>query len=32
MKEPLAEEVSAPVRPILQETWVDLDDFAKCFQ
>ncbi|XP_030260251.1 androglobin isoform X3 [Sparus aurata] len=32
MKEPLAEEVSAPVKPILQETWVDLDDFAKCFQ
>ncbi|XP_026174868.1 androglobin isoform X2 [Mastacembelus armatus] len=25
-------EFSAPVMPIFKETWVDLDDFAKCFQ
>ncbi|XP_008298030.1 androglobin, partial [Stegastes partitus] len=28
----VAEESSAVVSPILQKTWVDLDDFAKCFQ
>ncbi|XP_041814551.1 androglobin isoform X2 [Chelmon rostratus] len=32
MKGPITEEPSAPVKPILQKTWVDLDDFAKCFQ
>ncbi|KAG8011319.1 Androglobin [Nibea albiflora] len=33
MMEPVTEETSTSViRPILQETWVDLDDFAKCFQ
>lgn len=26
------EESSAPVKCALQEVWVDLDDFAKCFQ
>ncbi|KAI3363725.1 hypothetical protein L3Q82_001339 [Scortum barcoo] len=31
-KEVVTEEPSAPVRPILQETWMDLNDFAKCFQ
>lgn len=31
-KEPVTEDLSVPVKPILQETWVDLDDFAKCFQ
>ncbi|XP_070782313.1 androglobin [Enoplosus armatus] len=29
IKELVTEE---PVKPILQEIWVDLDDFAKCFQ
>nr|XP_046228363.1 androglobin isoform X3 [Scatophagus argus] len=32
LKKPVAEKLSAAVKPILQETWVDLDDFAKCFQ
>ncbi|XP_070843007.1 androglobin [Chaetodon trifascialis] len=32
MKEPITEESSAPVRRMLQKTWMDLDDFAKCFQ
>ncbi|KAM9339252.1 androglobin [Symphorus nematophorus] len=34
MKEPIPDipEEPAHVKPILQETWVDLDDFAKCFQ
>ncbi|TDH00464.1 hypothetical protein EPR50_G00188540 [Perca flavescens] len=32
MERPVTVEPSAPVKPILQETWVDLDDFAKCFQ
>ncbi|XP_023262820.1 androglobin [Seriola lalandi dorsalis] len=32
MKEPVTQQLSAPVKPILQQTWVDLDDFAKCFQ
>ncbi|XP_039980396.1 androglobin isoform X2 [Xiphias gladius] len=31
-KQPVTEELSAPVKPILQETWMDLDDFVKCFQ
>ncbi|XP_044233309.1 androglobin isoform X2 [Thunnus albacares] len=31
LKEPVTEEPSAPIKPILQETWVDLHDFAKCF-
>uniref|UniRef100_UPI003AB0B0BB androglobin n=1 Tax=Centroberyx gerrardi TaxID=166262 RepID=UPI003AB0B0BB len=31
-KEPKPQELSAPDKPMLQETWVDLDDFAKCFQ
>ncbi|XP_040920516.1 androglobin [Toxotes jaculatrix] len=31
-REPGTKELSAPVKPILQETWMDLDDFAKCFQ
>ncbi|XP_022067703.2 androglobin isoform X2 [Acanthochromis polyacanthus] len=31
-KKPATEESSAVVSPILQKTWVDLDDFAKCFQ
>ncbi|XP_071335416.1 androglobin isoform X2 [Trachinotus anak] len=31
-KEPVTQQLSAPVKPILQQTWVDLDDFAKCFQ
>ncbi|XP_038583723.1 androglobin [Micropterus salmoides] len=32
MSDPVTEEPSPTVKPILQETWVDLDDFAKCFQ
>ncbi|KAL6095949.1 adgb [Pungitius sinensis] len=32
LKEPSAVEPSAPVKPVLQLTWMDLDDFAKCFQ
>ncbi|XP_068433477.1 androglobin isoform X3 [Clinocottus analis] len=28
----VTEEPSVPVKPMLQETWMDLDDFAKCFQ
>ncbi|KAM7367866.1 hypothetical protein PAMP_014135 [Pampus punctatissimus] len=32
LKEPVTEEPSVPIKPIMQETWVDLDDFAKCFQ
>ncbi|XP_041832718.1 androglobin [Melanotaenia boesemani] len=31
-KKPVAEESPAVVKPILQKTWVDLDDFAKSFQ
>ncbi|CAK6961915.1 LOW QUALITY PROTEIN: androglobin [Scomber scombrus] len=31
LKEPVTEEPSTPIKQILQETWVDLDDFAKCF-
>ncbi|XP_026196445.1 androglobin [Anabas testudineus] len=31
-KKPATEEYSTPVEPSLQQTWVDLDDFAKCFQ
>uniref|UniRef100_UPI0037E8966F androglobin n=1 Tax=Semicossyphus pulcher TaxID=241346 RepID=UPI0037E8966F len=31
-KELLPEEPCAPVDPLLQHTWVDLDDFPKCFQ
>uniref|UniRef100_A0AAQ5ZN54 Globin domain-containing protein n=1 Tax=Amphiprion ocellaris TaxID=80972 RepID=A0AAQ5ZN54_AMPOC len=31
-EKPATEESSAVVSPILQKTWVDLDDFAKCFQ
>ncbi|XP_041661705.1 androglobin [Cheilinus undulatus] len=31
-KQPITEEASAPLRPILQQTWVDLEDFDKCFQ
>ncbi|KAG7508708.1 androglobin isoform X2 [Solea senegalensis] len=30
--EPVTEETSVPVEPLLQKTWVELDDFAKCFQ
>ncbi|AWP20067.1 putative androglobin-like [Scophthalmus maximus] len=29
-KEPVTEET--PVKPILEKTWMDLDDFATCFQ
>ncbi|XP_068199432.1 androglobin [Antennarius striatus] len=29
---PAADKPRTPVKPILQEIWVDLDDFAKCFQ
>ncbi|XP_078130170.1 androglobin isoform X2 [Sander vitreus] len=32
LERPVTVEPSAPVKPILQEIWVDLDDFAKCFQ
>ncbi|XP_029318550.1 androglobin isoform X2 [Cottoperca gobio] len=32
LEEPVTEKPTAPVKPFLQETWVDLDDFAKCFQ
>ncbi|KAG7239189.1 hypothetical protein INR49_029940 [Caranx melampygus] len=32
MKEPVTPQLSAPVKPILLQTWVDLEDFAKCFQ
>ncbi|XP_078029942.1 androglobin [Epinephelus lanceolatus] len=32
LEEPVTEEPAAIVTPILQETWVDVDDFAKCFQ
>ncbi|KAM7395355.1 hypothetical protein PAMA_006897 [Pampus argenteus] len=31
LKEPVTEEPSVPIKPTMQETWVDLDDFAKCF-
>ncbi|KAM4633802.1 androglobin [Polymixia lowei] len=30
--QPNAPELAAPDKPALQETWVDLDDFAKCFR
>ena len=29
---PKPQDPSASDGPMLQETWVDLDDFAKCFQ
>ncbi|XP_037606049.1 androglobin isoform X2 [Sebastes umbrosus] len=32
LEEPVTRETSPSVTPILQETWVDLEDFAKCFQ
>ncbi|XP_056284677.1 androglobin isoform X2 [Pseudoliparis swirei] len=32
LEEPVTEKPSAPVKPMLQEAWMDLDDFAKCFQ
>ena len=32
MKNPVTEEPLTIVGPILQKTWVDLDDFAECFQ
>ncbi|KAM8832398.1 androglobin isoform 2-T2 [Spinachia spinachia] len=32
LQEPVPGEPSAPVKPVLQLTWMDLDDFAKCFQ
>ncbi|XP_035534773.1 androglobin [Morone saxatilis] len=32
MKVHVTEEPIIPVKHILQETWVELDDFAKCFQ
>ncbi|XP_040015836.2 androglobin isoform X2 [Gasterosteus aculeatus] len=32
LKEPVAVEPSPPVKPVLQQTWMELDDFAKCFQ
>lgn len=32
MKETVTPQLSAPVKPILLQTWVDLEDFAKCFQ
>ncbi|KAK5852926.1 hypothetical protein PBY51_006757 [Eleginops maclovinus] len=32
LEEPLTEDPTILVSPILQETWVDLEDFAKCFQ
>ncbi|XP_053301866.1 androglobin [Pleuronectes platessa] len=31
-EEPVAEEVLVPVLPLLQKFWMDLDDFAECFQ
>ncbi|XP_028996143.1 androglobin isoform X2 [Betta splendens] len=31
-KEPETEEHAAPIEPVLQGTWVEIDDFAKCFQ
>ncbi|XP_034555079.1 androglobin isoform X2 [Notolabrus celidotus] len=31
-QEPMNEKPSSPFKPILQHTWVDLEDFAKCFQ
>ncbi|XP_060948023.1 androglobin [Limanda limanda] len=31
-KEPVTEEVLVPVLPLLQKFWMDLDDFAECFQ
>ncbi|KAF7669564.1 hypothetical protein LDENG_00174000 [Lucifuga dentata] len=31
-QEPQTQELPAPIKPMLQETWMDLDDFAKCFQ
>ncbi|KAJ4929190.1 hypothetical protein JOQ06_004805, partial [Pogonophryne albipinna] len=32
LEDRLTSDPTTPVNPILQETWVDLDDFAKCFQ
>ncbi|XP_072218250.1 androglobin [Leuresthes tenuis] len=32
MKKPVTEEPLTIAGPILQKTWVDLDDFAECFQ
>ncbi|XP_005454715.1 androglobin isoform X1 [Oreochromis niloticus] len=32
IKEPVTEESSATSKPVLQKTWVDLEDFDKCFQ
>ncbi|KAI4802216.1 hypothetical protein KUCAC02_020068, partial [Chaenocephalus aceratus] len=32
LEDRLTSDPMTPVNPILQETWVDLDDFAKCFQ
>ncbi|XP_032398208.1 androglobin isoform X2 [Etheostoma spectabile] len=31
LERPVTVEPSAPVKPIMQETWVDLNDFSKCF-
>ncbi|XP_029352950.1 androglobin [Echeneis naucrates] len=31
-KECVSQQLSASVEPLLQQTWVELDDFAKCFQ
>ncbi|XP_034435154.1 androglobin [Hippoglossus hippoglossus] len=31
-EEPVTEEVLVPVLPLLQKIWMDLDDFAECFQ
>ncbi|KAK1889169.1 Androglobin [Dissostichus eleginoides] len=32
LEDRLTADPTTPINPILQETWVDLDDFAKCFQ
>ncbi|XP_047429782.1 androglobin isoform X2 [Mugil cephalus] len=32
MKDPVTEESSSLAKPMLQNTWVDMDDFTKCFQ
>nr|XP_019953171.1 PREDICTED: androglobin [Paralichthys olivaceus] len=31
-EEPVTEKTSVLVKPLLQKIWMDLDDFAKCFQ